>query len=50
MASVLTRKAGIAAALALVLAGAAPLPAAARDIEVHIGDFAFQPGPSVCRD
>jgi len=43
MASVLTRKAGIATALALVLAGAAPLPAAARDIEVRIGDFAFAP-------
>ena len=44
MASVLTRKAGIATALALVLAGAAPLPAApARVGEVHIGDFAFAP-------
>ena len=43
MRSVLTRKAGIATALALVLAGAAPLPAAARDIEVRIGDFAFAP-------
>jgi plastocyanin len=44
MRSVPTRKAGIAAVLALVLAGAAPLPAApAQDAEVHIENFAFAP-------
>jgi len=44
MKSVLTRNAGVAAAFALVLAGAAPLPAApARDAEVQIEGFAFTP-------
>jgi plastocyanin len=44
MTSVPKRKAGVAAALALVLAGAAPLPAApAQDAEVHIENSAFTP-------